>query len=104
MSDTAQNYFIPDRFILRLCLDENAHLLQCASGSIKNLQSEVENTVEEEVRDAVEKEVEGTVEEEVEDAVEEEEQEVDILQEFQQLCKDRDFVTIEVRSTSTMRI
>ena len=80
MSDTAQNYFIPDRFILRLCLDENAHLLQCASGSIKNLQSEVENTVEEE------------------------EQEVDILQEFQQLCKDRDFVTIEVRSTSTMRI
>ena len=81
MSDTAQNYFIPDRFILRLCLDKNAHLLQCASGSIKDLQSEV-----------------------VEDAVEEEEQEVDILQEFQQLCKDRDFVTIEVRSTSTMRI
>ena len=94
MSDTAQNYFIVDRFILRLCLDETAPLLQCAS---KDLQSE-------EVGDAVEKEVEGTVEEEVEDAVEEEEQEVDILQEFQQLCKDRDFVTIEVRSTSTMRI
>ena len=88
MSDTAQNYFTPDRFILRLSLDKNAHLLQCASGSIKNLQSEVESTVEEEV----------------EDTVEEEEQEVNILQEFQQLCKDRDFVTIEVRSTSTMRI